>query len=159
LAAVPYERDDDPGLGLLQDQLTLLVRRARVFFRTAAEVAHPELKAAGYALLSYLVDEGPLRASALVEHFGTDKGVISRQLSQLEHLGLVHRLPDPADGRAQLVEATADGRQRCLDARALGRSRMREQLAGWDDGDVEALGRLIGRLNSSLGARPDDRDV
>jgi len=154
LAAVLDERDDDPSLGQLQDQLILLFRRARVSFRTAAEAAHPELKSAGYALLSYLVDEGPLRASALVDHFGTDKGVISRQLSQLEQLGLVHRLPDPADGRAQLVESTADGRQRCLNARAAGRARMRKQLADWDDADIATLGTLIARLNRGL----DDRE-
>ena len=96
----------DEGLARIQNEMTLLFRRARVYFQSSAQVAHPELQSAAYALLAFLVDGGPMRASALVDHFGTDKGAISRQLGQLETLGLVHRLPDPADGRAQLVEAT-----------------------------------------------------
>ena len=120
--------------------MILLFRRARVYFQSSAQVAHPELQSAAYALLAYLVDGGPMRASALVDHFGTDKGAISRQLAQLETLGLVHRLPDPADGRAQLVEATEFGTQRCAEARSHSRKRMHDQLDSWDASDMQQLG-------------------
>ena len=140
----------DEALARIQNEMILLFRRARVYFQSSAQIAHPELQSAAYALLAYLVDGGPLRASALVDHFGTDKGAISRQLAQLETIGLVHRLPDPADGRAQLVEATELGTQRCAAARSHSRNRMREQIGSWDEADVRQLGALLAKLNGSL---------
>lgn len=146
----------DEGLARIQNEMTLLFRRARVYFKSSAQIAHPELQSAAYALLAFLVDGGPMRASALVDHFGTDKGAISRQLAQLETLGLVHRLPDPMDGRAQLVEATQLGVQRCGEARSHSRARMREQLDAWDVEDVQQLGRLLGQFNQAIGDNPKD---
>jgi DNA-binding MarR family transcriptional regulator len=140
----------DDGLARIQNEMTLLFRRARVYFQSSAQVAHPELQSAAYALLAYLVDGGPTRASGLVDHFGTDKGAISRQLAQLETLGLVHRLPDPLDGRAQLVEATELGTLRCGEARSHSRKRMREQLDSWDVEDVEQLGALLAKFNQAI---------
>lgn len=141
----------DEGLLKIQNEMTLLFRRARVYFKSSAQVAHPELQSAAYALLSFLVDSGPMRASALVDHFGTDKGAISRQLAQLEALGLVHRLPDPLDGRAQLVEATEQGVDRCGEARKHSRKRMSEQLEAWDTEDVQRLGDLLAKFNRAIG--------
>lgn len=142
---------DDPRLALIQGELSLLFRRARVYFRSAAQDAHPELQMAAYALLAYLVDEGPLRASGLVDYFGTDKSAISRQLAQLESLGFVHRLPDPADGRAQLVEATEVGIERCQAARTKSALRMRDRLQHWDESEIAELGRLLAKFNQTMG--------
>jgi DNA-binding MarR family transcriptional regulator len=151
LRVVSTDESINAGLARIQNEMTLLFRRARVYFQSSAQIAHPELQSAAYALLAYLVDGGPMRASALVEHFGTDKGAISRQLAQLETLGLVHRLPDPDDGRAQLVEATDLGTQRCAAARSHSRKRMRDQLDTWDQADVERLGVLLAKFNQALG--------
>ena len=49
-----------------------------------------------------------MRASAIAEAFGIDKGAISRQVQHLVDLGLVDRTPDPADGRADLLAASDD---------------------------------------------------
>ncbi len=38
-----------------------------------------------------------------------DASVVSRQVSQLEHAGLITRRPDPADKRVSLLCATAEG--------------------------------------------------
>lgn len=151
LRTVPIDETTDEGLARIQNEMILLFRRARVYFQSSAQVAHPELQSAAYALLAYLVDGGPMRASALVDHFGTDKGAISRQLAQLETLGLVHRLPDPADGRAQLVEATELGTHRCAEARSHSRKRMHDQLDTWDPSDIQQLGLLLAKLNKALG--------
>jgi DNA-binding MarR family transcriptional regulator len=151
LRIVPIDETTDEGLARIQNEMILLFRRARVYFQSSAQVAHPELQSAAYALLAYLVDGGSMRASALVDHFGTDKGAISRQLGQLETLGLVHRLPDPADGRAQLVEATELGAERCAEARRHSRQRMHDQLDSWDIDDIQQLGALLAKLNKALG--------
>ena len=71
-------------------------------------MVHPDLQPASYLLLSHLAHEGPMRSSAIAESFGIDKGAISRQVQHLVDLGLVERMPDPADGRATLLSASDD---------------------------------------------------
>lgn len=138
-------------LGALEGELGVLVRRAwRVIGERAAAV-HPELPAGSYLLLAHLAADGPLRASALVERFGIDKGAISRQVQQLEELGLVQRTPDPADGRAQLVGATPDAVRRLGAVASQRREMLGERLAGWSERDLAALVDALGRYNEALG--------
>ena len=56
---------------------------------------------------------------------------MSRQLRALEELGLVARAPDPADGRASLVQLTEEGRERF---RACARRAARSTCASWPPG-------------------------
>src|SRR5438045_7707294 len=51
-------------------------------------------------------DEG-MRMSVLADRLGVTPGAVSQVVAQLERMGLVDRVTDPADGRAVLVVPTA----------------------------------------------------
>lgn len=60
-------------------------------------------------LMMHLWDNGPQRQSTLASEFDTDSASMTRTVQRLERAGYVRRVPDPADGRATLVEPTAAG--------------------------------------------------
>ena len=115
----------------LEREVGVLIRRIRRVIGERARSVHEDLQPASYLMLSWLVDEGPVRASEMVEQFGIDKGAVSRQLQHLDDLGLVERTPDPADGRATLVVASEDARRRLADVKEHRRKWFDEQLGDW----------------------------
>lgn len=139
------EQDD---VRRVETQLGALLRRTRTFMAASAAGVHPDLGTTGYAMLSRLLDAGPMRASELVEIFGTDKATISRQTALLEKIGLVSREPDPTDRRAQTISVTTHGRRRMQAARRRNQRRLRAGLSEWDASDVRELGRLLEQFNS-----------
>ncbi|WP_426565737.1 MarR family winged helix-turn-helix transcriptional regulator [Angustibacter sp. McL0619] len=143
----------DDEVRRIQLELGVLVSHARTAMRDAATYVHPELQSSGYAILFHLVQQGPTLARGLVEVFGLDKAAVSRQVGQLEQLGLIARRPHPDDRRAQLLTATPGGEARCradIDRRS---ARLRELLAGWTAADLDSLASLLGRLNRSVTLR------
>jgi DNA-binding MarR family transcriptional regulator len=140
-------------LGELEVELSRLLRRARsAQQRTAAEV-HPDLDSAGYAVLVAVRElaaaGGGARGGDISDVLGLHKSTTSRNLTTLEELGLVERIPDPADARARQVRLTTAGTE-ALDNVAVGRrERLRARLASWDAQDVTALARLLRLLNDT----------
>jgi DNA-binding MarR family transcriptional regulator len=140
-------------LGELEVELTRLLRRARsAQQRTAADV-HPDLDAAGYAVLVAVRElssaGGGARGGEVSEVLGLHKSTTSRNLTTLEDLGLVERVADPDDARARQVRLTTEGAaalDRSFEAR---RERLRAQLRSWDTRDIAELARLLGRLNDT----------
>lgn len=57
-------------------------------------------------ILMTLWDCGVRRQSDLATQFDTDSASMTRSIQRLERAGYVRRVPDPADGRATLVEPT-----------------------------------------------------
>jgi DNA-binding MarR family transcriptional regulator len=101
-------------------------------------------------VLAAVADHGPLRPSALAEHLRIDGSVVSRQLHCLDADGLVERIADPADGRAQLVRVTTPGRDYLDGLRRRASSALAARLDGWSDDDVDTLAELLLRLEHSL---------
>ena len=136
----------------LEHEVATLIRRVR---RVTAERAHAvdeRLQSSSYLMLSWLVDNGPVRASVMVESFHVDKAAVSRQLHHLVELGLVDRTPDPEDGRATLVSAS-DSAVRRLDAVTAERRRsFDDRLNGWDTDELDEFVSLLSRYNASLEA-------
>jgi DNA-binding MarR family transcriptional regulator len=91
-----------------------------------------------------------MRASSMVDHFGIDKGAVSRQLQHLVDLGLVERTPDPADGRATLVAASDDAVHRLADVAAHRRKWLDEQLGDWSAEELENFAETLERYNRAL---------
>lgn len=136
----------------LEREVGVLIRRVKRVIGERARAVHEELQPASYLMLSWLVDQGPVRASSMVEQFHIDKGAVSRQLGHLDELGLVVRTPDPADGRATLVAASEDAVRRLADVTEHRRKMLDEQLGDWDADELAHFAGLLERYNRSLGA-------
>ncbi|WP_432134075.1 MULTISPECIES: MarR family winged helix-turn-helix transcriptional regulator [unclassified Streptomyces] len=134
----------------LERELTVLLRRARANQGEMAREVHPDLEPAAYGLLIRLEECGRQRATELAGYIGVGKATMSRQLRALEDLGLIAREPDPADGRAWLVDLTVEGRTRVRRVRDARRVRYVSQLAHWDRGEVAELARLLHQLNLGM---------
>ncbi|MFR9674215.1 MarR family winged helix-turn-helix transcriptional regulator [Streptomyces sp. TR02-1] len=132
----------------LERELAVFFRRARAASGEMAREVHPDLEPAAYGLLLRLESAGPQRATALAAYFGVGKGTMSRQLRALEALRLVHREPDPEDGRASLVRLTRDGRERFSRVREARRAEYARRLAAWSPGEIAELARLLHRFNT-----------
>ncbi len=139
-----------PGFLALERELTVLLRRARANQGEMAREVHPDLEPSAYGLLVRLDECGRQRATDLAAYIGVGKATMSRQLRALEELGLVFRQPDPADGRAWLVELTAEGRSRVGRVREARRARYAGRLAHWDPDEVTELARLLHHLNRQM---------
>jgi DNA-binding MarR family transcriptional regulator len=149
--------DDMPRVEILdhlEQEVGVLVRRIRRVIHDRSRAVHPELQPASYLLLSYLAMRGPLRASAVAEQFGIDKGAISRQVQNLVDLGLLDRTPDPVDGRATLVSASADAVTRLGEVHRHRRKYLDERLGDWTDEDLSLFVDLLARYNASLDGSP-----
>jgi DNA-binding MarR family transcriptional regulator len=131
----------------VEEEFALLFRRTRAMSLDVAREVHPELEADAYGLLAHLDRTGRARVTDLAASIGVGKGTISRQVKALEELGLVRRAPDPADGRAFLLELTDVGGRRFRAARDARRGRLRELMRTWPRADVEALAGLLHRFN------------
>lgn len=109
---------------------------------------HP---AAG-ALLADIVARGECRVSDLAEHRVVDTSVVSRQIAQLQRVGLVSRRPSPSDGRVALISATEQGVEVLEGWRRRQTELVREALGTWDDAQLDEANRVLAALNSDLRA-------
>jgi DNA-binding MarR family transcriptional regulator len=134
----------------IERELSLLLRRWRAYHLAVAEEVQPDVSIGTYATLLYILKGNGARAADIAAYYGIDKGAVSRQIRQLEALGLITREAAPDDGRAQLLVATAHGRERFEAARSNRSRRVRDQLAEWDPRDVSAFALLLARFNSAL---------
>jgi len=111
--------------------------------------------AARLSVLAAVTEFGPLRPTVLAGQLHVDISVVSRQLSSLDRDGLVERVTDPVDGRAQLVRVTAAGRKVLDELRQRASERLAQRLPDWSDDDLDALTALLRRLEHSLTAAED----
>ena len=58
----------------------------------------------------YIAKEGGVTFRQLEEYFSTSNASASRQSQALENLNLVHRFPDPDDGRRLKLQLTRRGK-------------------------------------------------
>lgn len=136
----------------LEQQLLLLARRLAKPVRLHGPSGYTVLDRPAYQTLGRIVEEGPLRATALAKLVEVDLSVVSRQLRALEEAGFVERAPDPQDARAALVGVTEAGSQ-AFETTSRQRSEvLGEVLKEWPQADRDAFVRLLTRFNTELEA-------
>jgi DNA-binding MarR family transcriptional regulator len=90
------------SLGLIR--VTKLMHAARQH----APRIHPAVDATAYPILFNLAAE-PRRVSVLADCIHSDVSTVSRQVSTLVGHGLLEKVSDPDDGRAQVVRLSKEG--------------------------------------------------
>ncbi|MFE6735192.1 MarR family winged helix-turn-helix transcriptional regulator [Microbacterium sp. NPDC057650] len=144
------DRLDDTALGeavaRIEAELGRLFARIRVGWREAAATVHPELQPLGYQVLASIASGKATSAGAIIERLQTDKSTISRQVRQLEELGLVESVRDPDDRRARRLVATPLAQERVTAARAAYEARLADRLRGWSPADLERVTELLDAL-------------
>lgn len=117
-----------------------------------AATTKPRLSPVEYTLLVTLAQR-PRRGSDLICVVGLDQSTVSRRISAFVEDGLVDRIPDPDDGRAQLVRLTKAGEDLVQTERARRVRTLTDAIDDWSDTDRQDLTRLLSQLNDSLEAR------
>lgn len=112
-----------------------------------------------FAVLGTVIDDGPLRLSDLASAQRMLPAALTRQVQALEAEGYIERRPDPADGRAAVVEATTAGKAAYRRLAAANDAIMAEQLADWSRGELEDLVDQLERLVHDLRSAPGRRDA
>lgn len=140
---------EDP-FGALEWELRVLIRRAQSTSAQMARIIHPDLDASAYPLLAHIAMYPGTRGSDLATHFGVGRATVSRQLSRMAELGLVHRETDPEDTRGQLITLTEQGAARFEHARDARVGMLRGSLADWETQDVAELAGLLRRYSADV---------
>lgn len=134
------------------DDIERIVVAAHALTRIAAVETRNHAPAAQWRTLSILRSEGALRIGELATASRVTQPGMTRLVSQLADAGLVERIPDPADSRATIVEAT-DAGIRALDAWLVQlRDAIEPRLADLDDEDWAALARVAAILSERTAA-------
>ncbi|WP_405557902.1 MarR family winged helix-turn-helix transcriptional regulator [Streptomyces sp. NBC_01171] len=127
-------------------QLSNAVNRGRLTER-AAEAAGLALDrpAVGVLMTLHMADR-PLRIGEIADRMQVVGPHVTRQVQGLERRGLVHRVADPHDRRASLIEPTSEGTEAANRYAASLVGWFSEAIADWSDEERADLGRLLGRL-------------
>jgi DNA-binding MarR family transcriptional regulator len=133
----------------LEEELLILFRQVRRASVSRARCIHPDLQLAGYAVLLWLAANDQARSADVATALDMDKGAVSRQIDQLERLGLVERVPDPRDKRAHGLVLTTSGSQGIEALQERGRTELQRSLAPWSPEDIDTFVRLLRRYNQS----------
>lgn len=151
---VPENRGTDNGhdaaIEDLEQELSVLWRRARSGSLRMAREVHPEMEPSAYGLLVLLHQQGPMRLTDLSAAVGVGKPSLSRQVAMLQNLGLVEKHADPVDGRAQPISLTEFGAARLEGTAAARKEHFRRTWSGWEADDLRTLVRLLHKLNASV---------
>jgi DNA-binding MarR family transcriptional regulator len=136
-------------------EIAYLASRARQHERLMA-VAGVSLDRSAAALLRQLAMAEPIRAGELAGRLAVEASHVTRQVQQLERTGYVTRVPDPDDGRAQLIQLTPMGRQTVERIRTVGCLGMQQVLGAWPTEDLSTLAVLFRRMVDDFVAHAED---
>ena len=120
----------------LSDELARLSRLLHAVKSASVGGSGPEARErAAHVLLFQLTRMGPLRQGALAELVHADPSTVSRHVALLVERGLVRRVADEQDGRANVLVVTPAG-EAVLDTLRQERESLLDRVtAGWAPGE------------------------
>lgn len=145
-------RSDGSDLPMLMMDLL----RAVYWYDEALQTA---LRSAGWppvtrmqSMLFANIANGVTRPARLAHNLGMTRQSMSQMIDELVRRKILQVLPDPADGRARVVQFSPEGRALTRAARATMRAIQRELIARLGKTDVDRLAALLAR---DWGAPPE----
>jgi DNA-binding MarR family transcriptional regulator len=116
------------------------------------------IRGADFAVLATLTRLKGARVSQsrLGAELGLSPGTVSLRVDRLVRRELVHRQPDPEDGRGALLSLSEGGRELFEACAPIHLANAESLLAGLSERERNELGRLLGRLLSTLEAPEPD---
>lgn len=153
----------DPGraeaVAAVESAFRGLYAEFRTLYMRAAEVVSPGMLPGSFKTLLAIDRCGAISNTELAERIAADKGLVSRQVSELERLGLVERAADPADGRVRVISTTELGRERLAAARKPHEDAISNALSHWPVADIESFAALMHALVRSVAEHPESPDA
>ena len=157
-------KDTTPTDGTVRPESTVKPETAQALSHTLVRVMkimsamkhqaprqHPAVDPSHYPVL-FCLSGDPQRVSAVAESIHSDVSTVSRQVTHLVHHGLLDKIGDPDDRRAQLLSLSPSGRE-VIDKLVRGRGQWFGQLlASWTDEDVRAFDAYLTRFGDDLEA-------
>jgi DNA-binding MarR family transcriptional regulator len=147
---------DDVGVELVAGSIAMLTRQASLIRLHDMVSARGglTLERSAYPLLNQVLalqgQGGGGRLTDVAAGLKVAVPTVSRQVRQLEDLGLVSRTQDPIDGRAISLEVTDAGLDALQRMRAEWQKTVAEILESWPQKDREILGELLDRFALEL---------
>ena len=92
----------------------------------------------------------PRRVSALAEAIHSDVSTVSRQVTHLASIGLVEKIDDPDDGRAQLLSLTPRGGEVIAELVARRGEWFGQLMKHWDEADATAFLAQLQRFGDDI---------
>lgn len=114
-----------------------------------AERGHGAARPALSTILQHVRDEGS-RVTELAARAQLTKQTVVYLVNDLERLGYVERVPDPADGRAKLVRPTERGHAAVAEARRAAAEIEREWTALLGERKMKQLRTLLVELHEAI---------
>jgi DNA-binding MarR family transcriptional regulator len=139
------------SISVIELELLTLVRQLDTLGRKGS--LYVRVDRSGYVALRTLERLGPVRTNELADELHLDASTVTRQVTALVAGGFVARRPDPADGRSSTLVLTADGRRIMGVVERDRRVLLLELFNDWAEGERRDLGRVLTKLNVSLGER------
>lgn len=101
-------------------------------------------------LLMHLWDSGPVRQSELIAVLDSDSPTITRMVQRLGKAGLIEQVPDPTDGRANLVSATSASHTLRPEVERMWRALEAATIGDLTDSDLSATLRTLNQVEANL---------
>ena len=105
-----------------------------------------KLDRALFPLLSRLTLYEPITTVELANLIGRDHSTVSRQISKLEELDLVERVPNPEDRRARILRPNRKGRALLAKIAKVRRQWIENRFQDWSGRDRDHLIELMARM-------------
>ena len=139
------------SISVIEIELLTLVRQLDTLGRKGS--LYVQVDRAGYLALRTLERLGPVRTNELAEALHLDASTVTRQVTALAAGGFVARRPDPADGRSSILVVTTEGRRIMRTVERERRVLLQELFSDWAEDERRDLGRVLTKLNISMGDR------
>jgi DNA-binding MarR family transcriptional regulator len=103
------------------------------------ELTLPEINASNANFLLFINEHDGVTAKQITTELAINKGLVSRELTRLEHASYITRAPDDSDRRITWIRITPKGRAACKTIRQLKQSLWDQVLGDVPANDVELV--------------------